>query len=405
VLTADLVRARTRRGRVEPFYIDAADPEHGELARRMIDIFDRHTDRARRELDSELRDFLGTGTAFALHRGLAKLLLDRCEFETRASIAPEELREAVFAKAAERHREADAIRFPRAEVVAATCERLGIPAEELERSLYADLKSEQVLVRFRSCRPDWLLRRYNVALAQGVLLRATRLVVRVEDPSPARYRALFRAIKFCRLLHNIRPAPRGGYEIRLDGPLSLFRSSQRYGVQMALFLPTLLHLERFELTADVLHGPARQQLEFRLDSEQRLAPVGRLQGQWRPDEVDWLTERFEKLGSDWEISPDAELVDLGGQGILIADWVFVHRPSGLRVFLELLGYWRRGSLRSRLEVLREHGPPNLILAVSRELHVEEEAIEDLPGEVLVFRAAPLARDVLAALERLRSAGS
>ena len=96
--------------------------------------------------------------------------------------------------------------------------------------------------------------------------------------------------KLRRLLHDVRTLDDGGYEMRLDGPLSLFKSSQKYGVQMAQFLPTLLHLERFELEATVLHGPKRREVDFRLDSSRGFLPIRPLRGQWRPEEIDWLEE-------------------------------------------------------------------------------------------------------------------
>ncbi len=404
MLTADLVRARVRRGVLEPQYVDAANPDTVALAARMIAIFEAAVDRPRRELETELREFLGTGTAFQLHRGLAKLLRDRCELEVQADIPPEELRATAFRKAAAAYREGDRFRFDRESVRAAICDDTELDAERFERNLYADLKDEQILTRFDACKPDWLLARYNIALAQAALLRANRLVIRVGPATPERFRALFTALKFHRLLHEVRSAGEGTYEITIDGPLSLFKSSQKYGVQMAMFLPTLLHFDPFEIEANVLHGPKRREVRFRLDSSAGLRPIAPLRGQWKPEEVGWLTERFTKLESDWEISDEAELIDLGGQGVLVADHTFTHRPTGLVVALELLGHWRRGSLRSRLEVLKEHAPRDVILALSTDLHVDDDELEDLPAEVVPFKTTPIARDVLAALDRILTRG-
>ncbi len=67
--------------------------------------------------------------------------------------------------------------------------------------------------------------------------------------------------------------------------------------------------------------------------------------------------------------------------------------------MEILGFWRRGAVESRLELLRRHGPRNVILAVSRELRVDEETA-DLPGELYTFRTVPVAREVHECLERI-----
>ena len=89
-----------------------------------------------------------------------------------------------------------------------------------------------------------------------MLLRSTGVTVQVYGETPARYRQLFRAIKFHRLICEIQPSGPEAYTLRLDGPLSLFSATQKYGLQLALFLPALLQCKRFELTATVRWGPS-----------------------------------------------------------------------------------------------------------------------------------------------------
>ena len=90
MLTADLIRIRTYRGEIRPRYIEESDPESLVLARTLIEIFEAHVERPRHELERELKDFLGTGTDFLLHRALAKLLFDRSDFDTASPVEPED---------------------------------------------------------------------------------------------------------------------------------------------------------------------------------------------------------------------------------------------------------------------------------------------------------------------------
>lgn len=434
MLTADLVEVAVKKGELVPRWVDAADPERLALAARLIETFDAARGRPRAELEAELTELTGSGTGFRLHRALAKLLTDRCAFETASAAEPAAVREAVFEAAAAAWREglagagtgdatgeaADGARdtgagedgaearrpfhFDRDAVLAGAGRSLGLAAGGIEPALYADLKAEQVLAGWEPCEPGWLLNRYNVALAQGVLLRATALTLEIAGQDPRRYRALFRKIKFFQLLHRVEGSAGRGYVIRLDGPLSLFGASQRYGLQMASFLPTLLHFERWRLTAEVLWGPRRMARGFRLDATAPLSPLGRLAGQWQPDEVAWLPERIAALDPAWEVTAGGELIDLGGQGVLVPDLAFRHRATGARAFLEVLGYWNRGAVARRLELLRRHGPPNLVLALSKSLAASEDDLAGLPGEVYVYRSAPSARAIVAALDRI-AAGS
>ena len=98
---------------------------------------------------------------------------------------------------------------------------------------------------------DWLLHRYNLALAQAVLYDAAELRVRVWN----HFGTVFSYVKLFGLMHRIYPIDaRGnrvqstneaaGYEAVLDGPASLVRKSRKYGIRMANFLPALPHCNR-----------------------------------------------------------------------------------------------------------------------------------------------------------------
>ncbi|MEM8933379.1 MAG: DUF790 family protein [Acidobacteriota bacterium] len=407
MLTADLVQARIYKKKVRPRYVKDRDPELLDLAGQLIATFDAYQGRPRHELDAELEEILGSDTDVLLHRALAKLLVDRCQFEASSPVEPEILRQTVFRTAAAAYRadpDDEAFTFDREATMTAAADQLELSTDTVEQALYADLKTEQVLTEWRPCEPDWLLRRYNTALAQGVLLRATELRLEIGAASPEQHRALFRQIKFFQLMHRVSRRPptddgaAGGWWMTLDGPASLFKASGKYGVRMASFLPTLLHFDDWSAEADVRWGPKRRPCTFELTSAQGLRPHTRLTGQWQPEEIAAFPDRFSALDSPWSVSTDDELVDLGGEGVLVPDWVFTHRPSGRRVVMEIFGFWRKGAIDSRIRLLRRHGPEHLILALSSQLATGREGLDDLPGEIYVFRSQPVPRKVLKVLD-------
>ncbi len=407
MLTSDLIQVRAYKGEMRPRYVEARDPEGLALAAQLIDAFEQCAGQARHVLDEELKSLLGTGTAFQLHRALAKLLRDRCTFDTEAPAPPPDLREAVFGASADAYR-ADPgegpFRFERAVPMAVAATSLSLEPGQVEQSLYGDLKDEQVLQAFDVCAPRWLLDRYNVALAQGVLYRAIALEIHIAGQRPTAYRTLFRKIKFFQLMHRVERlgnAAGDGYRIRLDGPLSVLRASGRYGLQMAVFLPTLLHFDGWTLDAELRWGKGRRKRTFRLTPTQGLRSYTKLTGQWQPEELKWLPEQLAKLGRGWTASTDAELIDLGGEGVLVPDFVFEHAETGHRVFMEVFGYWNKGAVKARLRLLRRHGPKNLVLALSKALAAGAGELEDLPAEVYVFRTTPLARQVVKILDGMK----
>lgn len=400
MLTADLVMARLYKGEVKPRYVDPADEETRALAEQLIELFADHQGRTRGELEAALAELRGTDTEFLLHRGLAKLLFDRTTVESAAQLPPEELRQRVFGLAAERWRKQGAQEeFASEAVLREAGEALGFAPEVIARWLYADLKEEQTVIGFEECSAEWLLHRYNVALAQGVLLRATELVIHWPAADTRATRELFRRIKFFQLLHRLERGEGGAWRIVLDGPLSVFQASGKYGLAMATFLPTLLHFEGWALEAEVRFKKDRGGTQsFKLSPALGLRSHTRLAGQWQPAELATLPEEVAALDPGWLAEADPELIDLGGAGVMVPDYVFRHRASGVRVFVEVFGFWRRGALKSRLQQLRKHGPKNLILAISKALAAEHEDLEEVPAEVYVFRTQPLARQILARLK-------
>src|SRR5207237_6811173 len=130
--------------------------------------------------------------------------------------------------------------FKRDAVLGAVAGELGVDPEKVTAGLFADLKDENRMLRFEDLSAQRLIDRYNVALAQAVLLRAVLVTAEVRKERPARYRQLFRQLKFHRLLYRVEGSMSDGYLLHIDGPLSLFSATNKYGLQMALFLPTLL---------------------------------------------------------------------------------------------------------------------------------------------------------------------
>ena len=51
---------------------------------------------------------------------------------------------------------------------------------------------------------------------------------------------------------------RDGYVFHIDGPLSLFAATTKYGLQVAVFVPALLFCDDFRLEAELRWGPRRE---------------------------------------------------------------------------------------------------------------------------------------------------
>ncbi|HYV39617.1 MAG TPA: DUF790 family protein [Gemmataceae bacterium] len=402
MLTGKLVRVRYSRNKVVPIWLDTAEPQWLDAAEQLLTIFRDHSGRTHGELDELVDEEFGDLPDQLIYRGLAKLLEDRCEFEVESALPPDQIREAVFrAGAVQRLALNDAEArpvFDRAAVLAQVAATLSLTSGQVEQGLFADLKSGQRLIRFDDITPSRLLERYNVALAQAVLLRASGVEIAIRGEKPAKYRQLLRLVKFHRLVCDLHRGGPDEYVLKLDGPLSLFSATQKYGLQLALFLPAVLRCQEFELTAELRWGPQRNPKVFTLSSEDGLVAHDADRGVYVPPELAMFVELFRKKIADWEISEETELLPLG-QGFWVPDFRLVHKASGKIVYLDVLGFWRRSHAEKHLENLRQHARQPFVLAVSEQLHVDDEELQALPAGIHRFRQMPLPDEVVKLAEQ------
>jgi hypothetical protein len=369
-------------------------------------LYQKHLGKKRGALDAALTELVGEQTDYLVYRGLGKLLQDRSTFEVASPIDPRELREKVFTLSAAHHpvpEHGDPLHtFTRAAALAQVGLELKMRPEDVEEALYADLEEEQRLTESDPMAPEALLARYNVALAQAVLLRATKVTLTLAPGDAKRMRQLFRFIKFYRLMHTLSGSRQKGYTVVLDGPMSLFQHTGKYGLQLAEFLPALLLCRGWSMVAELQWGKERKPATFTLTSEDGLVSHYPDKGVYVTDEERHFQERFAALESQWDLEREGELFDLGGEGVLVPDFVARNRLDGREALIEVLGFWRKGYLESRVELLRKHGPKNLLLLVSHRLRSTAEEQGELPGHVVFFKDVIPSKDVLAWLRDIRS---
>jgi hypothetical protein len=398
MLTSDLLRVKVRKGEVCPRYLDTSLPEARERAEQLCALFEEHLEEPRGALEDAIEEVVGHGTDFLIWRGLAKLLQDRSEFDTVAAADPVEIRREVFARSAELGPVVD--EEVRRQVLEEAAAALDITAEECEAGLYADLDARQRLVEHRGLTAQKLLDRYNVALAQAVLYRATSLEIVFTEPDPNRLRYLFQALKFFRLMHRTRRISDGSYRMVVDGPASLFKKSRKYGLQMATFLPALMLVEDWQLRAELDWKGDGTTHEMHLGADDGLVSHYRARGQWLADEEKMLEQRFEDLDCGWTLERRGVIHELEEDEVLVSDYVLRREEDGAEVYLEVVGFWRANYLERRLEMLRALEDVPLVLIVGERLQVDRRELEEAPPEVVFYKGVILSKKVVACAERI-----
>ncbi len=402
MLTSDLLQTRAEGPYLYPRYIKTDARRFLTMAEELIAIYTEHQGKTRRELTDALTQYADDSTDYRIQRGLAKLLSDdRCEF-TERSIAPSaDIRRRLFALARENYPvvlHPDLIHpVTKDELLHEVAREYKTEPEQIAWALYADLNENHILTRFDLPTPDWLLQRYNVALAQAMLYRCIGMKLSVFRNIPSRYKQLFKFIKFYQLMHAIQGDLDSGYEILLDGPVSMFRLSQKYGLQLAVFLPALLLCTRWKMEAEIVMPDGNRRF-FPLDETAGLVSHYRDSTMYDSLLERTFAERFVEIESGWEIEREVAIINLK-ETVFIPDFAFRH-TDGRTALLEIVGFWRPDYLEKKIRKLKQSGREDMVVAVSASLNVGEEDFKDVPGSVFFFKNRINPQEVITRLEHV-----
>ena len=382
MLTADLALSWQRGTQIKPRYINTENADWLDTAAALIELFREHEGCTRAELEEALEEYVGTGTDYKILRGLIKLLLDRTKFAAGVEVVPFDLRRAVFLKARTVHPVTD--ESGRGQVIEEAGREVGCAPELVRANLYADLPKNQRLVEFEETDARALLELYNVAQAQALLYRCVRMRLSVAPQAAENYRELFGAIKAYRLIHTIKGSAASGYEIELDGPVSMFHRSQKYGIQMAVFLPALLLCKGWRMRAEITSRQSGTAF-FEMTSEGHALRSHYLSLPPYDNPVrEKLANAWARFESDWTLEASGEIINLGA-GAFIPDFVLRHEQEARAVYLEILGFWTPQHLKERLQELEGSGFRNYLIAAWEELRGSREPLVTHPPHTIIFK--------------------
>jgi uncharacterized protein len=385
VLPPELTRARKREGKLTLSPLSAADRARAtELGQALLDVTAAAIGREREEVEAGWAAVPVAAKERKLLLGLTHLVEARSEFSAPVSAEPEAVRRAVFERAASRRAAlGPGERLERSAVLEEVAAELGTSAAQLDEALYADLRSAQRLERCALSNAAALVADYELVQVQSVLLRAVRIEAEVRAARPDAYRELFRKLKFRQLLFRIEPLDGGGYRLDIDGPLSLFGATTKYGLELALSLPALLSCGQLRLKAELRWGKRREKLSF----EQAFSPLaGADTARGVRTEVLDLLESLTQHGT-WAARLSDKLIDLAerGGGVLVPDLELSRqRADGSHdvVLVELLGFWSRDAVFRRIEAAERGLSERVLFVVSSRLRVSEELLDGVEAASL-----------------------
>jgi len=344
-------------GTVRPVFLDRSDQV---WIAELLEVMAAAEGRPRHELKRRLREPLQAPAPVDRLR-MVQHVVRRWAKSRRPElpVAPRELRQALFLAATD---------LPPAQARARVAAAHDLPVHEVNQLLFADLPDERpVQLPEGLPSPGELVLHTNLALAQGLLKRATEVAITLRGNA----RDVVRYAKL-RGLICVPRSLQGGVELHISGPFSLFRRTTLYGRAQAQLLPRLPWCRDFHLSAScsLRDGPARLRIDPR-------TPIFATPPPRRFDSK--LEARFArdlaKAHPDWVLAREPDVLR-SGDHLVFPDFALHRRGApGSRWLVEIVGFWTPDYLRDKLARLRQADRRDLILCVDQTLGCSES---DLP---------------------------
>ena len=411
MLRGEHVMARLVRGRLVPHKLPTDDERATDVAETLVALYANHAGKSRASLEAELallEEELGPRLdprrGFRIVRALAKLLEEKAAWAPPTEADPYTLRTRLFELAAALPELPSTTGTllegsTREDLLSRVAGETGV--EDPAALMYADRQGAQLLAVFEPPSPEALISRYNVAQIQGVLYAAQELTVDLGKGADARL--VFHYVKLLGLIYRLEPTARG-YRLHLDGPLSLFGSTRKYGLRLAKLLPGLLLTGPWQLHASVSWKGRKATLE--LDS----GAAGLASHYRGPSDVGEGDVREAFLRSwerakdkdGWELEPASGILPVPRlKTALVPDFALKNAETGEEAHLEILGFWSERHLVERVALLREAARRGhrLLIAAPESLGASPDTLStSTEGDAIVpFKTRLDARSVLTAL--------
>ena len=413
MLRAEHVIARYRGGALVPHRLSPENERVRGIADALVALYADHAGKPKRDLEAELallEEELGprldARRGFRILRALAKLLEERATWSPPTEADPYTLRTRVFELAAAMPELPAADEnllgsSTREEVLSQVARETGI--EDVVSLMHADRQGAQVLATFEApLSAEELVERYNVAQIQGVLYGARNMTVELGRGADARL--VFRYVKLLGLIYALETLDGdAGHRLRLDGPLSLFGGTRKYGLRLAKFLPALLLTAPWTLRAEIAWKGRDAVLELDSKTSGLSSHYSGPADDGEDDTRGAFLKAWERAKDNqgWVLEKGAGIIPLPPlRAALVPDFKLRRPPGDEEVHLEILGFWSERHLIERVALVREAQARGhrVLVAAPESLGTSPETLrEAAASEVIPFKNRLDVKSVLAAL--------
>ncbi len=386
MLPSNLLIVRTSRGLIKPAYI-SMDEANLEIAKTIIKNFEINITKKKSEILNEVKQYENIGFDYRFIRGLALILERRCRFEAKSRLNSQSIRRLVFEEA-NRHGTVTS-EETRAEILEKIAEHLDVAVDDVEESLYGDLEDELILKEFYPLSPEDLLKQYNLSLTQTLLFKS----ISIEFIAKSNWKNIFRKIKHLGLMYSAEAKPEE-FRITVEGSLSLFKLTERYGTSLAKLLPEIIKGEGWRIKADIVKEGeyGRRILQLILNSNDvgdLLKPAFTEHSEasvFDSSVEEKFSRDFQSLNLGWKLIREPEPL-ISGSHVFIPD--FSLEKDSLKIYLEIIGFWTQEYLERKIKKLKELIGIDLIIAIDMNLLCSQLKLIEAKKIIYFNKAVPL----------------
>jgi len=397
MLQSSLIRAKIRKGKIYPVFADINNVRDVELASTMIDRFKSavKNGETKGSIASSVKE-LEYYYDYRLVRGFYSLLERQSVFKSKADyhgIDPILLRRKVFEESSKRG--FALTEYERGRIMSDIAKAFNINSNMLEELLMSDMDDNLLIIELKPISVDKLIASYNLSLIQTLLFKCVTFECKVS--SGVEWKYLLRDVKRLGLMYMLEYDDNNNSSNKkvsnitciVDGPLSIFKMTEKYGTSIARLIPTIVNAREWYIRAWIVRDSNRaRSYEFTLSSKDNVMldksrdPSTNLydyNGKSITIYDSSIEERFANTfinyDTGWRLVREPEPIVVSNKAF-IPDFAF--EKGNIRVYLEIVGFWTKEYIERKLQKIRElrveRSDIDIIVAIDKELECSKHSI-------------------------------
>lgn len=317
--------------------------------------------------------------------------------------------------------------YERTEMMNIVALRLGVSVDDIADDMWSDLEENMILEQFYKINPRQLIAWYNLSLMQTLLFNCTKLEFYVHGGS--NWKRILRDVKRLGLMYNLQlqtlqhqREPKETHKqmqdiidvkayrctmennnntilvCSIDGPLSIFKLTDRYGTSIAKLVPSIISAETWSIKAWIVRktiSSGKKIYEFEISNvesptllKEPYRDMGNNNNNKEPTDdaiyfdstiEEKFASRFEQSANGWKLLREPDPLVVSNGKALIPDFAF--EKYGRRIYLEIVGFWTKEYLERKIQKITDvitasYNTIDFLIAVNNDYYATPNSYND-----------------------------